>query len=595
MGEFPIADVHRTRSAVPTAFGIGRQVALTPALAVRTALTSRKFYTGWSALVSFIFASTVFGAYLGTTTLNDYARGFVVSALTWAILATFVLPFALLQRRLASARLRVTVTIVTLVAISLVRAQLNDALSMWITPDVPEAGHWILRAAVNLIIWTIVLTMVAVATTSYDVSTAMARRLASGLSAMRAADREVDQFATEAADATDTARRELHAAIDALSDPQHGEVDFERIKSLSEEIRVQSHLLDALASRRLRSPRELVSAARSYRVPRRAILARFSPPPTMLVGGTYALSTAAYTIYFLGREPGLGILALVVVGSFLVDILSRVRQHSVSPRRRGAVVVASWISFGAVIAAATTAVPSAPLVAPLIPLLGVPVVAAITALCTDAFEQMRIQENLLTQSLSEYRGSAGARTSEIRGALHRVSEGLHGRAQGRCVMFAAALDERPALPSELAEFQSEAHAAVETSFGESPHPCHGDRLEDLISTWSHVLTIDSAIALEADLAMRDPAVSQNVVEIVTEAFVNAIKHSDARAARVAVTLVNESPPTLQLHVSTPGVIRLRGSHGRGLANIRVPTRLFERDGWVVLEAQVPCPQTALGG
>ncbi|MBB2976401.1 hypothetical protein FHX49_001975 [Microbacterium endophyticum] len=592
MGEFPIANVHRTRTAVPTVFDSGRQAALTPALAVRTALTSRRFYTGWSALVSFVFASTVFGAYLGPTTLNEYGRGFIVSAVTWSILAICVVPFALLQRRLESPLLRTTITVGTLIAASLVRAPLNDALSSLITPDVANAGHWTQRGLLNLLVWTIVLTMVAVATTSYEASSAMARRLASGLNAMRAADQEVDQFAAEVTEATNTARRELLGAIDAVGDPRYGEVDFERVKKLSEAIRSQSHLLESFATQRLRSPRELVTAARSYRVPRRTVLARVATPPIMLVGGVYGVATAAYTLYFLGREAGIFLLAIVFSVSFLVDLLCRLGRNKLSARRRGALVVCAWIACGAVIAAVTTALPTAPVVAPLIPLLGIPVVAAIAALCTDSFAELRIQEKLLTQSLSGYRGSAGARTSEIRAALHRVSERLHGRAQGRCVMFAATLDERSALPQEVSDFQSEVRLAVETAFDESPGVRDVARLDDLISTWSHVLSIDAAIEREADVAMRDPLVSQNVVEIVTEAFVNAIKHSDARTARVAATVAADSPSTLQVDVSTPGVIQHRGPQGRGLLNISVPTRLFERDGWVVLEARVPCAEAA---
>jgi hypothetical protein len=224
-----------------------------------------------------------------------------------------------------------------------------------------------------------------------------------------------------------------------------------------------------------------------------------------------------------------------------------------------------------------------------VPLLGFPGVAVIAALCADAVHRSVVQARLLTRALTDEASSLSARTARTREMLRRAAAELHGHVQGRCVVFAAALEDRPATREEAEGFRIRIEAALDEVLSPRDPVESADEIGDMIATWSHVLEIRTSVGAAAQARLRDDCrASRRVAQVASEGFVNAVKHSGARQAEFSVQERTTGPgPVLRVEVVSPGTLGSSiGPVGRGVANLGAGARVYQRGDDVVLEATI---------
>ena len=121
-------------------------------------------------------------------------------------------------------------------------------------------------------------------------------------------------------------------------------------------------------------------------------------------------------------------------------------------------------------------------------------------------------------------------------------------------------------------------------------PGAADTLDGLLEAWSDVLDLSVDIRPPAAAALSSTPVARTAAAIVSEALVNAVKHSGARRATVVVRTEPGTEGTLEIEVSSPGHLRAnRPSDGRGLARLGPGVRVIQRGPDVVLSAGIPLP------
>jgi hypothetical protein len=117
--------------------------------------------------------------------------------------------------------------------------------------------------------------------------------------------------------------------------------------------------------------------------------------------------------------------------------------------------------------------------------------------------------------------------------LHAAST-LHGRVQGRCVIFAARVDENPPTADDIAQFRVDTDRALDEVLVPVPtSEIETGALRRMLAG-EPIMVLETRIddaAASADGAEAAPIVS----EVVNEALVNAVKHSGARAARIDIS------------------------------------------------------------
>ncbi|HBU41450.1 MAG TPA: hypothetical protein DEB57_00995, partial [Microbacterium sp.] len=86
----------------------------------------------------------------------------------------------------------------------------------------------------------------------------------------------------------------------------------------------------------------------------------------------------------------------------------------------------------------------------------------------------------------------------------------------------------------------------------------------------------------AQAALRDRDTDERAAEIVTEAFVNAVKHSGARHA--VVTLATEDTGRVRVRIVSPGRLPAAEQQASGIGTRNADTRIYQSDDDVVLES-----------
>jgi hypothetical protein len=552
-------------------------------------VTSGRFFTWWSAGVSFVVSVTVLGAYVGIDHAREYFPAIGASAIGWVILLVAVLPVAWAERRLPAPAARGALVIGTLVAVSVVRPFLNDAISVLLVED-PTIGGWPQRVMTNFLVWLLLLSLVAVATVGYATTRAVNIRLRAAIAALGAAERRADAFDR-------SARTALAATVDRVRERLAvliaGVPGFEDVRSFSQAVRAASHELEDDAHLGLdeietvetvdRMAADAASVAPSPPA-RRPLLSRLRPPPVLLISLVYSCASLPYT---LQAAPWWLVVAGVLLAlglGYAADIATR-RVARRPPQMRGLVLVLSWTLAGVLFSiAAYLLLPSSGIVA-LVPALAFPGVAVIAALSTDAIRHAIVQTRKLTHALADEATAVAARTARARRLLRDAAEQLHGPVQGRCVVFAASLDERDATRAEAEEFAEAIEQALEAVLAPPPPvAAQANELADTIAIWGHVLEIATEIDPDAADALSDGRVSREVSDIVSEGFLNAVKHSGARAARLRVS---ETLGGLRVEVTSRGELReTRRAPGRGVAHFGPTARVYQSGDDVVLEATV---------
>ncbi|WP_159499751.1 hypothetical protein [Microbacterium sp. 18062] len=554
------------------------------------AATSGRFFTWWSAGVSFVVSVTILGAYVRIDRVSEYFPAIGVSAISWVLLLIAMLPVAWGERRLRSATARGVLVVAALVAVSVVRPLLNDSIGQLLVPGI-TGGGWPQRIVTNLLVWTLLLSLVAIATVGYGSTQAVNVRLRAALISLAAAEHRAEAFDRDARVALQTAVDELRLRLRGLTSSPLG---FDDVRIFSEAVRAASHDLDDVAHDRLGDVvADAPAVVASPEPAPRPFLTRLRPPPVLSVALMYILASLPYTLQAAPLPLVLVSTALALVLGSAADIVSR-RVARRRPAVRGAVLVIAWIVVGILFSiAAHLLLPSSGMIA-LIPLIAFPGAAVVTALSADAIRRSIVQARKLTRALADEAGALSTRTARTRELLRDAADQLHGHVQGRCVVFAAALDERDATAEEAREFGITIERALDTVLAPPPHVVEAsNELGDTLAVWAHVLEITSVIDPRTESALADDDVSRRVSDIASEGFLNAVKHSGARRAELLIGPgARAGRSVLRIEVVSPGVLASGlHTHGRGIANLGGDARVYQRGGDVVLDASVAVPSS----
>lgn len=535
-----------------------------------SAVSGGGFYTRWSAAVSLLVAGIFSVPSVGGVGIEAYLRGAAVAALGWAVLAALLVPVAVAERRMSSRAGRGVLVLGALLVVATMRSFVNDAISSALFGIVPS-GPMPSRIATNLVTAVALLSIVAVITSRHAASRAAADRLRAALARVASAEARRQRIAAEAREALVSGIAMLRRSRERMLD---GPVDFEAVRAFSEDVRGLSHRVDRL----LRSYDD--DGPLEPPLPDDAdapLSMRLVAPPWLSVAPLYALACFPYAVAAGGAGVGLAGL----VGGILVDLVAgvAVRRWARPPRPAAFVVV--WTAAGAGMSVVTYLFLPRIGVLGLVPVLAVPVVAVLVGLCRDALSRAGADERRAAGGLAEVAREA-AEVDES-APVRRGVDVLHGRAQGACVVFAARVDERAPTPDEVADFRSRTEAAFRAILhaGSDERMPPGESLDRLIEAWAPAVAVTQRIDDAVRMRLRDPETAERVVSVVTEALVNAVKHSGARRAQVVARVTGSG--SLLLRVASPG--RLAPRPGRGLGTIG--RRVFQDGGDVVLETVLP--------
>ena len=544
-----------------------------------SAVAGGAFYTRWSALASLLVAGVFSVPSIGGSDLDGYLRGSIVAVLGWMPLAAALVPVAVAERRLTTPASRGAVVLSALLIVAGARSAVNDVVSR-ILFDVTPTGPPVARIATNLVTALALLSIVAIITSRHSAARDASDRLRTALALLDGARLRRERAAEAARRATLDAVTTLRGDRDRML---AGAVDFDAVRAFSAEVREASHRLDRM--RRAPLPPEDDSRGVDDRgqapppagAPVPALPSRLVPPPWALTGLLYAVACFPFAAATGGPAVGAVGIALAVALDLVAS--AAVRRWARPPRRAASFLVV-WTAAGVLLSAVTFVLLPAIGVLGLVPVLAVPVVAVLVSLCRDALERARTDERAAGAAVTEVAGLAALADSRGDLPLERAVEALHGRAQGACVVLGALADDGPPDPAAIARFRERTDAAFDDVLEPASEgvPTARDALERLIAVWDEVIAVSLRVEPGAEPALQSTAAAEQVVAIVNEALVNAVKHSGARRADVDVDLAPEGG--LRLRIASPGV--LGPAPRRGLGATAATIR--QRGDDVVLEA-----------
>ncbi|MFS0712882.1 hypothetical protein ABC195_03300 [Microbacterium sp. 2P01SA-2] len=533
------------------------------------AVSGGGFYTRWSAAASLLVAGVFSVPSVGGVGIEAYLRGATVAVLGWAVLAALLVPVAVAERRLPSRLGRAALVLGALLAAATVRPFVNDAISSALFGIVPS-GPMPSRIATNLVTALALLSIVAVITSRHAASRTAAERLRAALARVAGAEARRQRVASAARDALVTGIAALRRSREQMLG---GPVDFEAVRGFSENVRGLSHRVDRL----LRDPDADDAGAPLPPAADAQLSMRLVAPPWLSVAPLYALTCFPYAVAAGGAGVGLAGLA----GAIVVDLVAGAAVRRWARPPRPAAFLAIWTVAGAVMSAVTYLFLPRIGVLGLVPVLAVPVVAVLVGLCRDALSRAGADERRAAAALAEVAREA-AEVDES-SPVRRAIDILHGRAQGACVVFAARVDERAPTADEVADFRRRTEAALEEILdaGSPERIPASESLDRLVEAWAPAVTVTQSIDDAVRRRLSEPATADRVASVVTDALVNAVKHSGARDARVVARVTGSG--ALLLRVSSPGRLAPRPGHGLGT----VGRRVFQDGGDVVLETVIP--------
>jgi len=542
------------------------------------AITSGRFFSWWSVLASLPVALLLLS--LGLHTAADPRQAgvaLVLNAVGWVVCCLLLVPAALAERRLRRPTARGVTVLGALLVVAVLRPHLNDLLAAWFT-DWPAAAGLPVRTVMSVVVWSVLLIAIAVAVDASDTANHVNRRLRAALAALAGGDVSAGLQAREARARVSGIVDDLRARVAAL---RTGIVDFDRVREFSDAVREASHSLDEYADQGL--PTGAIRTRPSF-------FERLRPPPVGLVPIITTFSTLPFTFHL----PPLLIVTwavLVFVVGTVCELIAWLLTHGRSSRAQGRIVVCEAIAAGAAIPLTLLLVAGYWEVTWILPGEVVIVLTLLAAFARAAFDRADAEQRVLTEALGQIRAAGSGAVAPTADYVHRAADTLHGPVQGRCVVFAATLEDDPATPEQVEAFIRSVGERLDLVL--APQTELADPRSALIDAWSPVLRIRTDADPSAAAALATRATSQRVADIASEAFVNAVKHSAAKEAEVTVRGVDDG--MLEVRVATPGRLRSRRRGGTGLGRLGVPTRLVQEGDRVVLTAVVPIDGATIPG
>lgn len=537
---------------------------------------SGRFFTRWSAAVS-LPVSALLLVPVAEGTSDGYLQGIVAAVLSWTLLAVPVFAVAAAERRMRDHRSRGIFVTVTLLTVAILRPMLNETF-IGVLYDGRSGGVWAARIGTNLIVAFGLFTLVAVITTQYQQTRATADRLAHALGRLDAATQQV---ASDDRDARLLIRgivAQLRAERDAMLAQT---VDFDAVRDYSERVRAASHRLEAMAEASAPVPALWVPRARAART--RRGLERLQPTPLLWVGALYLLMCAPFLLT-VGDVVDLVIAAVAIL---LIDLAAGAALRALplgALRTRGGVFLLVWVLAGLTTATVGRLLLPGSGALMIIPLFAMPLAAIVLSLAIDTYRWARTDEADATNELASAAGDFADRVRRAQEPLQQAASTLHGRVQGRCVIFAARVDEHAPTTQEIERFRAETDQALDEVLApaQTSEIVTVGALRRMLAGWEPLMALETHIADDAATAVEHTDAAPIVSEVVNEALVNAVKHSGARAARIDIS--TDAEGDLHVRVASAGalpraIMPMRPFAGR--------TLLYQDGEDVVLESTVP--------
>lgn len=548
------------------------------------AISGGRFFTGWTLAASGVVAVVLLSPYAGLSGIGPHLAAIAASFVAWAILVVAALPAAAMERRIATPGGRGALVIAVLAGASITRPFLNDAVA-WMLFDHVSTDGWSQRIATNALTWFTLLPLVAAVASWYAQSRDASERLRAAVSVFDDLGGQVDRYRVANAELLTETIAHLRGRRDALL---AGHIDFDGVRAFADDVRADSHRLDARLRERIEGRDRPPAAAARVAPARATVLARISRSSAPLVAAVYFIASAPYTSIVGGWLLVLVAAAYLAISALCAGPGAKRVARGRTAAAHGAIVLAVWVCSGAGMAAMAAAVTQVDRILLLMPAVALPGLAAIVGLAGDALSRAREDSRILTEKLADASEGAAARTARARAPLSRAVRLLHDRVQSRCVIFAAKADERVPTTEEVAEFRRQTDAAFAGILDPGAEASDADGqegLDGLLAAWAGVLDVEVSVDGGAAAALQSPPVTAQVVAVVGEGFLNAVKHSATRAMALAVrTAADECG--LVVAVTSRGVLGT-GPAGIGLAPFGDRARLRQVGEDVVLEVWIP--------
>lgn len=550
--------------------------------ALGATFVSGEYFTRWSLILALAVGVLLSVPSVGSPSFGGYLRGVTVAALGSPLLIAIGLAAAWGERRLTNRVARGFVVAGAIGAISGIRPFVNDAISTLVFAT-STGGNWTTRITTNLVTCVALFTVCAVAITYHRRLRATTERLQLAGVQMRAGIAEVRRLREAATAARHRLVDELRTSRDALL---ASEVTYERVRDYSNSVRAASHHLDSLPTGP--APGTLDDDLGERR--RLPVMGRLGATPPLAVGLTYVAATLPFGL----AHGGPSVAATAIVACVAIDLVAFVLLRAarrLRPRLRGIVFLAVWLAAGAAVMTLTfTLIPAVGSLG-LVPLLGVPLVAAVISLSVDAYRRARIEERRATTVLLASARRLAAEVDTTAAPLQRAVDVLHGRLQGRCVILAAHVDENIPDVDTLEAFRTQTDDILdEVRAGDTPTTDDGEDIDDLVRAWSVVMDVTLTVHDDARDGLSAPAVADAVHGLVNEGLVNAVKHSGARWADIRI---DRSGEAITARVSSPGILAAAtsstGERVAGIGTRGARTVLRQVGDRVVLEGLFPLP------
>lgn len=211
-------------------------------------------------------------------------------------------------------------------------------------------------------------------------------------------------------------------------------------------------------------------------------------------------------------------------------------------------------------------------------------------------QRRNLQDNLAQSVLRNSQMTTQLR-ERARFARRRIAKFLHSNVQSELIAAAISLtreanESTDSQGSQLrtSDVLARLHHVLSQRLGPESSPQHSsrERVDDLLSLWSSVLTVNTNIPDEVWVLLDADSQARSLVDdVIAEGLTNAVRHGNGPIIDVAL---QRGEGELHIAMTSPGVITRGGAPGLGSRFLSESTRewtLTESDGQVHFFAIVP--------
>lgn len=210
---------------------------------LRSTLGRGRLLNRWSAIGTLPVALTVMGPYLAPIAPSTAPALLLAALLSWAVPALLLCVPARLAENRISARARVLLVGIPVLALAAARPVLTDRFAVALGVEAAPEQWLPFRIATNLVVWPILLLAIAVLVASFRARRSANERLASALERMRGDERLLAAYDAEARETVTDCAEDLRTRLDDLDT-----ADPRAVRALAlGPIRDWAHRLSALA------------------------------------------------------------------------------------------------------------------------------------------------------------------------------------------------------------------------------------------------------------------------------------------------------------------------------------------------------------